>query len=287
MFSKTAVKLEPLTHDLAKAYAAMPGLPGERPLRPSRLTFLEKHRQQGTFVSPNWAEAVDITTGQRYRVNGQHSSTMLARLAPEDFPQNLLVTIEEYTFDDLASDAVLIFDLFDNPQSARTNLDIMGLYRARYPDLAGIDLKILVDVTNGVWFYEHERGDQGVAFKPRERGLYLMRPEVRAFARWVTAGFADAKHKWMFGKVGIVAEMFASMQVPDKSVAEEFWRLVLTESHPDPDNETRELSDTLKGWVTRPKAPSQGRFRKEAKKCLRRFRVNQLNQMLSQLPATA
>ena len=67
MFSKTNVTLETCSRDVAKAFALMPALKGERPLRPHRLTFLRSCVSAGTFVSPTWAVVVDKATGVRYR----------------------------------------------------------------------------------------------------------------------------------------------------------------------------------------------------------------------------
>jgi hypothetical protein len=273
-FSKTNVTLENLTPELAKQFSAMPGLFGERPIRPSRLAFLDHHRRNGTFVSPSWAVVVDQTTGQRYRANGQHSSTMLAQVdgsrdGDPGFPVNLLVTIEEFTTDNLLNDALPIFDLFDHPRAARTNTDIMGIYRARYEELEEIDLPLLVALTNGVAYYEDGRGTEGIILPPRERGGYLTRAQVRDFVQWA-ASYDVTPHGWMFKKAGVVAEMFANIQA-EPSAAKEFWRLVLTESHPDPEHETRELSRVLRDWSTKPRI-RQDRFRREAARHWRRYR---------------
>ena len=267
-FSKTNVTLETLTLDLAKQFADMPGLMGERPLRDSRLAFLDKERREGRFVSPSWAVVVDAPSSQRYRVNGQHSSTMLARLAPEEFPPDLMVTIEEFTSDDLTGDAFRIFNLFDHPKAARTNTDIMGLYRARYDELREIDLSTLVALCNGISQYESGRPD-GMLFQPRERGSYLTRSEVREFVRWVSV-YDEAMHGWLLHKPGVVAEMFATIQT-DRPAAEKFWKQVFDESNPDPEHETRELTRNLKDLAPRPKI-GQARLQKEAAKFWRRYR---------------
>lgn len=268
MFSKTNVTLETCSHDLATTFAHMPALDGERPLKPARLAFLRSHLKGGTFVSPTWAVVIDKTTGTRYRANGQHSSTVLSELAAADYPANLMVTIEEYTSDDLTKDAFLIFDLFDNPAAARGNGDVMNLYRKHYHDLQDVDIKLLLQVTSGIALFEKGL-DKGLFLPVRERGAYLETEEYRRFALWA-APFTKAVHGWMLKKPGIVAEMVGHRRA-DQATAEEFWALVFDESHPDSDHETRELSRTLKDWASKPKV-SQDRFRKETAKQWRRFR---------------
>lgn len=268
MFSKTNVTLEPCTHAVATAFSQMPALKGERSLRPARLAFLRAHVSNGTFVSPSWAVVKDKVTGMRYRANGQHSSTVLAGLTEAEFPQNLLVSIEEYTSDDLAQDAFAIFDLFDHPSSSRSNVDVMNLHRVYYPDLKDIDAKQVLTLASGIALFE--KGiEHGVFLPARERGAYLAQEHYRQFILWA-APFAKAVHGWMLHKPGIVAEMLSHWR-SEAEVAETFWQLVFTESHPDAEHETRELSRTLKDWSSKPKV-SQDRFRKETAKQWRRFR---------------
>lgn len=268
MFSKTNVTLEICTQELAKQIAIMPGLPGERPVRPSRLAYLETLRRTGRFASPTWAIVVDSATGTRYRANGQHSSTMLAQVPPEEFPRDLLVTIEEYTTNNFAEDGFEMFEIFDNPRSARSNTDKMGTFRVRYPELMEIKLEVLVAVTNGLAHYEADR-EGGVVLTPRQRGGYFSRPEVRAFTTWI-AGYQNARHGWLLSKPGVVAEVFTDLQV-DPPAAKEFWDLTFTETHPDPDHESRECSRNLKDLAPRPKV-GQDRLQKEAAKFWRRYR---------------
>jgi hypothetical protein len=154
MFSKTNVTLESCTQDRAKEFATMPALEGERELNPSRLAFLDGHRKAGTFSDPAWAVVIDKATGQKFRINGDHSSNMLAKCPPAEYPVGLMVTIEEYTTDDLTHDAFLLFDLFDHPRSARTNVDVMGLHRAHYPDLKAVDAKLCLALCNGIAMFE-------------------------------------------------------------------------------------------------------------------------------------
>jgi hypothetical protein len=246
----------------------MPALAGERPLKPARLAFLRSHLKAGTFVSPTWALVVDKTTGTRYRANGQHSSTVLAELTPETFPAGLRVTLEEYTSDDLAKDGFLIFDLFDHPASVRGNIDVMNLHRVHYADLQEVDAKLLLNLTSGIALFEKGL-EKGSFFPARERGAYLEHEEYRQFVLWA-ASYVKAVHAWMLKKPGIVAEMVGHRRL-DPHAAEDFWHLVFTESHPDSDHETRELSRTLKEWASKTKV-TQDRFRRETAKQWRRYR---------------
>ena len=267
-FAKTNVKLESLTPALAQQFAAMPGLPGERPLRDGRLVFLHKEHVEGRFTGPSWAVALDTASGQTFRANGQHSSAMLCRLDPANFPVNLKVGIEEFTTDDLARDAFRIFNLFDHPRAARSNTDIMGLYRAQYSDLSQIDLSTMVALCNGVNQYESHQ-PQGKTYDPRQRGDHLIRPEVREFVKWISS-YDNTMHAFMIGKAGVMAEAFASFKA-DEATAKVFWDYAFMESHPDPDHETRELTRNLLDLMPRNRI-SQEQLGKVTKKFWTRYR---------------
>ncbi len=281
MFSKTNVTLETCTQALAKDFATMPGLLGEREINPSRLAFLDHERKDGNFSSPAWAVVVDKHTGQKYRLNGQHSSAMLAACPPADYPADLLVTIEEYTTDDLASDSFRLFNLFDHPRSARGNVDMMGVHRAHYPDLKAISSKLCLTLCDGIAQFEAGRGDKGFVLSKRDRGGYLVRDEDRAFVVWA-APFATTRHAWLLKKPGVVAEMVANCR-SDEADAGAFWNLVFSESHPDSEHETRELSRTLRDWVGKPRV-GQDRFRREAAKQWKRFRRNVMSPQIPYEP---
>src|SRR5262245_25512527 len=281
MFEKTNVTLETCDRAFAIAFSTMPALEGERLLKPARLASLRNHVKTGTFVSPTWAVVVDKNTGNRYRANGQHSSMVLAELTEAEwqtyFPKGLLVTVEEFTTDDLDNDTFLIFDIFDNPVSARANVDVMNLHRSHYADLADVSPQVLVNLMDGFALYQKglkspDGKSKGTVLPPRQRGAYLENEETRKFAIWA-APFAATLHGWMLHKSGIVAEMVGHWNF-DQRIADNFWQLVLNESHKDPDHETRELSRTLKDWASKPKV-SQEKFRKETAKQWRRFRIVQ------------
>ena len=119
-------------------------------------------------------------------------------------------------------------NLFDNPVSARGNVDVMNLHRVHYSDLKDIDAKILCNLMTGVFLYENGL-ENGKPLSPRKRGRYLEQENYRNFALWA-AQFETTKHAWMLKKPGIVAEMVAH-QRQDSETAENFWHLVFTESH--------------------------------------------------------
>ena len=55
-------------------------------MKPQRVTHIELLVQQGFFHGVDWHYVVDLKTGIRYRLDGQHSSKMLSEMPPEKIP---------------------------------------------------------------------------------------------------------------------------------------------------------------------------------------------------------
>jgi len=266
-FRKVDVKLESLTPELARSFAGMQPFQGERSLKSARLNFLRRHVKAGTFSSPTWADAMQRGTDHRYRLNGQHSSAMLAALTPEEFPLGLLVTIETYEFDSVDEDAFALFDLFDNPKSARDNTDALGVDIAAYEDLRAVDRKFAGKAAAGIAYFEGLKKDGGVLHDARRRGIYFADLDNRRFLLWIWP-FHDALHVGLLNPP-VMAEVYADWKY-NAAMAQEFWTLVLYESHGDPDHETRELSRVLKEMKQAEKAPEY--FYARVRKAWNRYR---------------
>lgn len=263
MFRKIESNSQPLTLELAKEFVALKPVPGERELRPPRLHYLAVQLRDGTFGGPNWSRGIDRETGQLYRLDGQHSSNLLADLPSGlTFPEGLLVTIDTYEFD-LVEDTAAVFDLFNHPKSARTSEDAMGIYRARIPAFADLERNFLLKVANGIAEYEKTQ-EQGVLYEPRKRGLYFTHyPKFEKFAIWCEE-FNSYKNDDFLNKAVIVAEMCHHFLL-DQPRATEFWRLVFSENHPEVDHETRILAQTFREWSMVPKKYRPDQYRSRSK----------------------
>jgi hypothetical protein len=280
MIRKIKSELDPLTRELAEKFSRMKSLPGERTRKPSRLRFFEVRLERKTFNSPTWSKAVIAGAEGEWRADGQHTSHVLANCPEALFPADLPVTVNTYQMDSMA-DAPDLFDLFDNPMAARTNVDKIGVYVAGYSDLALMDHAFLTKITRGLDYYyrdlskerlEKESSEQQtiLLYIAREHGLYFKDDSHRVFTRWLHV-WCESKHGWMIGKPGLLAEMFADWKTHSE-LATRFWGEVMMESNPDPDDETRELSRKLKDWSRKQPMIKQDRFRSQAKKIFERYR---------------
>jgi hypothetical protein len=298
MITKEKVELTPLTPEVAQRFASMTAVPGERPKRSSRLKYFETLLRTGQFTSPNWAQAlVEIGGGEQiYRVDGQHTSEVLATCDPVMFPQGAVVTVTTYRASE--ADLPALFDMFDNPISARSNTDKMSVYVPKFDELDGIDRGFLAKAAAGIDYYFREAARDAARdaarenpsgaipwearmYPKREHGLYFEDERSRTFAVWLHQ-WDKAKHSWLIGKPGIVAEIFSDWRhVP--AVAEHFWAQVFAESNPDPNDDTRELISTLKDWSHKVPKIKQEKFRQRAKRIWDRYR----KAVTVEAPATA
>lgn len=279
MYFKKSTRIEPLTPELAKEIAAMPGLPGERELRPARLKFLRSHIKDRSFVGPNWAIAVGDKTGETFRINGQHSSNLLASLEPEEFPDGLNVTIDVYEFTDFDTDAAGLFNLFDHPRSARTDTDFMGIFRARHEEFVGMDNAFLVKIASGIDANIRMRVEKaeggaktqlyGELLPHREHGNYFENKQYRQFAVWLYQ-WRNTTHFAFVGRNGVTSEILEDWRA-SVEFATEFWSYVFRENHPDPEHESRELVRELQALVMKPKKVAADEWQKKTRKYWSRF----------------
>jgi hypothetical protein len=293
--NRTRVETKTLTPQLAKEFATMTPMPGERDLNKShksRLHILIKARK---FVGVDWAVARNRKTGEEFRADGQHSSVCLTELEPKDFPDGLQATIAYYEYD--PGEEAEVFNIFNNPMTVRSNEDAMGVYRAAHHDLEKVDKKTLVRLAAGLAFHNDEakaarknrlavlrknpeKNAAAIAeleavrdapiYPVRDRGLYWRDDNYRRFALWANE-FADMRNAWLLGQQGIVAEMLEDFQ--KSSMAKEFWGYVMAENHPSVDDDTRELANLLNDWRRAEKKKEQTEFRKKAAGFFKKYRI--------------
>jgi hypothetical protein len=250
-------------------------LPGERELKRNRVEFLTNLVRQERFISPRWAVGDERATGKRYRLDGQHSSYALSHL-PSDvgFPHGLSVILLVFEFDSVGHDGMDLFEYFDNPRSTRNNTDLMGLWRANYPEVEGLSREFLVRIAKGLSVYEQSRPG-GQKYSPRDHGMLYAIREYRDCALWAAqfqrsaASTATGRlNSSLLGIIGIVAEMVSDFMT-QREIANEFWRYVFNQDHPDANHETHLLAPKLLDMKR--KRAGQADYRKRAQIAWRRY----------------
>lgn len=158
LFKLTASETVDLTPQLAEQFSKMPASTTERDLKPKREEYLKEAVLNGTAISFCWAQANVTETGETVRVNGHHSSTMLAKLNGQ-FPAGLKVHLDTYTVPDNQA-LIVLFRQLDNRASARTVDDVSGAYQGLHPGLARVSKRAARKAVEGAgWFLFNVRGD--------------------------------------------------------------------------------------------------------------------------------
>lgn len=238
-------KSVPLTQELATEFATMETFAGERPRKPKRLKFLNARLENNQFYSPRWAVA--WLDGRKIRVNGQHSSIVLAN-ANGRFPKNLQVIIDEFECD-TDQDLAELFAQFDSRESGRSDGDMVGAHAKVHSEFTNVNNTYIDRLVRGIAF--HVTGgyaDGHPTSEERARLIHNNRDFVRQY-------WEMAKPRWIAGRLGAHAAMFASY-TSNKSEAFTFWNLVATEAHPDPEHPTRKLRKWLDSIVVEGRSKS-------------------------------
>ncbi len=236
MFKQIKIEMPVLTPDLVAWFRALPHVPGDRNQASvqgqQRVAWLTRLCKDGEFYSPDWSVAV--WNGQQYRVNGGHSSAMLAN-ANGSFPRNLPVILRIFRCESYP-DVVALFNHFDNRKSNRTASDKANVHKSIHQELDRIAPSYINRMLNGIQcFY----ADGATTHGDEDTRTKLIHEETE-FLAW--AG-RFARNRYL-GRSGVIACMYRSYHA-SASLADEFWTMVLEESAPRPTHPTRVLAKFL------------------------------------------
>jgi hypothetical protein len=236
-----------VTKKIAEQFATMDPAPSDRPLSPRRLEVYKKIMEAGQFRPVTWASAFCKETGGTYRVNGKHTSTLLA--AQVKMP-TFYAVIEQYSCDTL-EDVARLYSTFDSKMQSRTTKDINVSFAATVPELAEVEISdknINISVSGmsyAKWMEDY------FSIQPAERAELLI--EHPKFVLWIHHILGN-KFKPREGEVRqtgkhmqrlpVTAAMFLTHQ-KDASDAETFWTAVRDETGSGPEVPDRRLSKFL------------------------------------------
>ncbi len=228
-----------LTPGLAVEFSQMPASVTERDLEPKRLKFLRDTIQNGIVLPFQWATATVLTDGARYRVNGHHSSHVLAEMNG-DMPEGLRVHIDEWEVSDIFA-LPQLFRQFDTRKSTRSLDDIAGAYQMVEADLVSIPRRIGKRAIDGLAWYERRifgsyipTGDEQYALFHNERH--------HPFIKFAGAVLSVKTPEFT---TQVVGAMFATFELsPDAS--DTFWQAVATQGV---GYEERHPATVLDAWL--------------------------------------
>lgn len=216
MFRLIKSETKNLTPELAKSFHDMKASPTERPFDVQRARMIKEKAEAGQLITFNWATAK--LGNEEYRVNGQHSSAVLASDLNGQFPKNLVAHIDHYEVDSKEGLA-LLFRQFDARKSGRTPTDVSNAYQQLYENLQDVprlEAKLAVEGCN--WYRRN------IESLPSAKGddVYTLFGELplHNYIRWVgqvlTVKTPELK------RVPIVAAMYGTF-IAKEAKAREFW----------------------------------------------------------------
>lgn len=209
-YREGSTEIIPLTRSVAEDFATMPSWKGERPLNQRRVDLLRDEADRGAFHSPVWSVAK--VGNATYRMDGQHSSTMLSQLPKDKFPRNLKVTIREFECSS-ATDLPILFSKFDRSWSSRSIKERIIAAAAIYRDMPKIGADYIVRGTGGIVFSMNKMsGDKG-----DQRTEILSNANNRSFICW----YYNISTSHLVWRVPVVAAIYEMWQI-DREDAEKF-----------------------------------------------------------------
>lgn len=236
-----SAKVQKVTGKLAEEFSKLETIM-ERPLSERRLMVYERIIKANAFRPCTWAKAWCEQTCQWYRVNGQHTSTLFARIA-DTIDVDLFVTVEVYKAETL-EDVSRLWSTFDDKLASRTTSDINHSFAQTVEELRDVPRRLVDACVSGISL--HKAGSRGgemarICGSPQERAEQVI--EHAEFVRWV-ADLLEKPETKHLSRAGVVAAMFATYSKA-KKMAAEFWQAVRDETGATPDCPDRQLAKWL------------------------------------------
>lgn len=228
-----------LTPELATEFSQMPASVTERDLDPKRCKFLKDTILHGVAIPFMWARAKVLADGTTYRVNGHHSSNVLAEMNGT-MPKGLIAHIDDFEVPDVTRLAEL-FRQFDSRRSARSVGDIAGAYQMIMPNLRAVSRMAGRRAIEGAAWYE---GRVFGADVPKGDDVFVMFHDARYhdFIQFVGRIYSKKTPEFT---TPVIGAMFATFDhAPDQ--AEAFWLAV---SRQGGGNDEKHPATVLDAWL--------------------------------------
>lgn len=237
--TKDKPKTIKVTKEIAERFRTMDP-PHDRPLSERRLAIYERMLKSGCFRPVTWATCMCFETGQEYRINGQHTSTLLASVEP--LPEFYAV-VESYEADTL-EDVAKLWATFDSRISTRTNSDINVSFAASIEELKHLPSRFISMMVTAA---SYDKWQDGYASIPAPERAELLLDNIE-FCQWcesLIVGTGNSSRHIARGPV--VAAMHATF-TKSRRAATDFWTAVRDETGATPDLPDRKLAKWLNSF---------------------------------------
>jgi hypothetical protein len=227
-----------LTKRFVKEFKELPPCPGNRRLDKRRLRSLREAEKRGELRPPEWAWALCRQTGDKYKLNGNHTTELFLELPASKLKEHSAI-MSGYVCDTL-EDVAKLYGTFDPRSSARTQGDLSQAVASSDELLAGLPQYFRNCLVAGLGYHR-----EGVSEKANgkltamERSVLLL--EDRDFISWVFRLLSTADNDRYLLRRAVVAAMYETYRVAGKVVANKFWTKVKDGSDPNSKSPTRLL----------------------------------------------
>lgn len=209
-----------VTRALVDEFFNMTPAPGDRQLKDVRASRIRHLLMTGQYRTGEFASAHCLETGETYRVNGKHTSAVLASLNG-DMPKEVWVIVERFVCDTL-DDVARLYATFDARDSLRTTGDINRSFAGGHEELAHISSRIIYACATGLSYEKWEDGYTRV--RPEDRAALLI--ENCAFVTWYHSLVPSWNQSVAHVCRGAVVAAMVRTYFKSQRAATEFWELV-------------------------------------------------------------
>lgn len=218
---------------------------GDRHLSLKRTRDIASAIEDKCFRSCVWASVVCLEDGKTYRLNGKHSSHVMAELNGSCPP--VPVVIERYECD-FKGDVSDLYATFDTRSSVRSSNDVVRAFTGLDEGLCAINTNTVDLCAAGIDMFFRKFANARSSAGSR-RGQNAVKN--RDFILWYADLFGcRTTNTSFFFRTCVVAAVFACY-TKDKSAAADFFTRVITGTDPTPIHPSRALRDFLMQFVMR------------------------------------
>jgi len=215
MYKLTSSKTVDLTKEVAEQFHKMEASPTERDLDLNWVKALREKAEAGHLITFSWATAQ--SESKKFRVNGNHSSTMLCELNGA-FPKGLKAHIDEYKVES-EEDLALLFRQFDSRRSSRSDKDIASAHQGLYDDLRNVPKGVAKLGAEGIYWYKSNVVKINVS-RNEEKYTVFAESGTHPFLQWLS-GIIDCKTVEL-KYIPIIAAAYATFTINEEE-AKKFW----------------------------------------------------------------
>jgi hypothetical protein len=245
--------IEKATRKNALELLQTPAVPGDRALSKVRLELYQRCVRKGSMRDFSWARVYCKETGETYRVNGKHTSTLVATWnAADEGPLPILwAAVSEFEADTLA-DVADLYGTFDSRVTSRSTPEINRTFADVIPGLAEYHDRNIGCLVSGLNYSPYPTAEERRK-TATERAEVLLTHEtfcVWAMRNLIRDDAAAAKkdssklRAARLARAPVVQAIFRTYQL-DPVQALAFWRVVRDDDGPgmgkDGDSPSRKL----------------------------------------------